>query len=65
MLGRKSIYAEECRAGNFIGVDFEIPQDLTHKLPEEWRTFNREFIPIFLAGHPDKTKITAGVMATN
>ena len=61
MLGRKSIYAEECRAGNFIGVDFEIPQDLTHKLPEEWRTFNREFIPIFLAGHPDKTKITAGL----
>ena len=61
MLGRKSIYAEECFAGNFIGVDFEIPQDLTHKLPEEWRTFNREFIPIFLAGHPDKTKITAGL----
>lgn len=42
-------------------MDFEIPQDLTHKLPEEWRTFNREFIPIFLAGHPDKTKITAGL----
>ena len=61
MLGRKSIYAKECFAGNFIGVDFEIPQDLTQKLPEEWRTFNREFIPIFLEGHPDKTRIGAGL----
>jgi restriction system protein len=61
MLGRKSIHAEECFAGNFVGVDFEIPQDLTHKLPEEWRAFNREFIPIYLEGHPDKTKIGAGL----
>lgn len=61
MLGKKSIYAEECFAGNFIGVNFGITQDLTHKLPEEWRMFNQEFIPIFLAGHPDKTKIGAGL----
>jgi restriction system protein len=61
MLGRKSIYAKECFAGNFIGTDFEIPQDLTHKLPEEWRKFNREFIPIFLTGHPDKTRVSAGL----
>ena len=61
MLGRKSVHAKQGFDGNFIGVDFEIPQDLTHKLPEEWRKFNREFIPIFLAGHPDKTKIGAGL----
>jgi restriction system protein len=61
MLGRKSKHAEECIAGNFIGTDFGIPQDLTHKLPEEWRTFNKEFIPIYLAGHADKTKIAAGL----
>ena len=61
MLGRKSKHAEECFAGNFIGVDFGIAQDLTRKLPEEWRTFNKEFIPIYLAGHPDKTKIAAGL----
>lgn len=61
MLGRTSIYAKECFAGNFIGVDFGINQDLTHKLPDVWRDFNKEFIPIFLAGHPDKTKISAGL----
>lgn len=61
MLGKKSVYAEECFAGNFIGADFGIREDLMGKLPEEWRTFNKEFIPIFLAGQPDKTKIGAGL----
>ncbi len=61
MLGRKSVHAAECFAGNFIGTDFGIHQDLTGKLPEEWRAFNKEFIPIYLAKYPDKTKITAGL----
>ena len=61
MLGAKSAHAEECFAGNFIGADFGIHQDLSQKLPEEWRIFNKEFIPIFLAGHPEKTKIGAGL----
>jgi len=61
MLGQKSVYAAECFAGDFIGTDFDIDQDLTKKLPEEWRAFNREFIPIYLATHPDKTKIGAGL----
>ena len=61
MLGKKSIHAEECFAGNFIGTDFGINQDLTKKLPEEWRAFNKEFIPVYMAAHPDKTKIGAGL----
>lgn len=61
MLGQRSVYAEECFTGNFIGTDFGITQDLTNKLPEEWRAFNKEFIPVFLAANPDKTKIGAGL----
>jgi restriction system protein len=61
MLGRKSVHAEECFAGNFIGADFNITEDLTGKLPEEWRAFNQKFIPVYLATHPDKTKIAAGL----
>lgn len=61
MLGQKSIHAPECFAGNFIGADFEIPQDLKNDLPEDWRTFNKQFIPIYLGSHPDKTKIGAGL----
>jgi restriction system protein len=61
MLGQKSAFAEECFAGNFIGTDFGIMQDLTHKLPDDWRSFNKEFIPVYLAKHPDKNKISAGL----
>jgi len=61
MLGRKSVCAKECVAGNFIGADFDIRQDLSPRLPEDWRTFNREFIPIFLQLHPDKSRIAAGL----
>lgn len=61
MLGRKSAHAAECFAGNFIGTDFGINEDLSRKLPEEWREFNKQFIPIFLAKHPERTKISAGL----
>jgi restriction system protein len=61
MLGAKSVHADKCFKGNFIGTDFDIHQDLTGKLPDDWRTFNREFIPMYLQVHPAKTKIGAGL----
>lgn len=61
MLGRKSAHAEECFAGGFIGTDFGIHEDLSKKLPEDLRAFNKEFIPVLLQTHPDKTKISAGL----
>lgn len=61
MLGKGSVHAAECFAGNFIGADFGINQDLSPKLTEQWRDFNHEFVPIYLAAHPEKTKIGAGL----
>jgi len=61
MLGKGSTYAAECFAGGFIGVDFDLAVDLTNKLPENWRDFNREFIPIYQDRHPAKNKIAAGL----
>ena len=61
MLGKGSIFAAECFSGNFIGADYGIEQDLTGKLRDEWRDFNKEFIPIYLAKHPGKSKIGAGL----
>ncbi|MDW2981866.1 endonuclease NucS domain-containing protein [Rhodanobacter sp. KK11] len=61
MLGRRSVHADECLRGGFIGADFGIEQDLGGRLPDEWREFNKAFIPIYLAGHPDKTRIGAGL----
>lgn len=61
MCGSGSAYADECFAGNFIGTDFDIDQDLTKKLPNELRPFNKEFVPIYLQKHPAKNKIGAGL----
>lgn len=61
MLGRGSVHAKECLAGGFIGTDFGINQDLSNQLPDEWRAFNKVFVPVFLASHPGKTKIGAGL----
>lgn len=61
MLGKGSRHAEECLAGGFIGAGWFGDTDLTGRLPDDWRTFNREFIPLYLANHPDKTKVGAGL----
>lgn len=61
MLGRKSAHAEECYKGNFIGTGFLSHIDLTGKLPVDWRSFNKQYIPLWLAQHPDKTKVAAGL----
>ncbi len=61
MLGKKSSHADEAFKGNFIGADFGFDFDLSNKLPDNWRDFNKEFIPVFLENHPDKTKIAAGL----
>ena len=61
MLGRQSMHAADCFAEGYIGVDFDIAQDLTNELPDDWRQFNVKFRPIFLEVHPDKSKIAAGL----
>jgi restriction system protein len=61
MLGKGSMYSQECREQGFIGADFGIQQDLTGHLPEDWREFNKEFIPVYLQANPGKSKIGAGL----
>ncbi len=61
MLGPRSIYAEECYKGSFIGVDFDIDMDLSSKLPDNWREFNKKFIPVWFEKNPGKSKVSAGL----
>jgi restriction system protein len=61
MLGRKSSFAEEAFKGNYIAAGFFPDKDLTHHLSNNWRDFNKQFIPVFLEQNPDKTKIMAGL----
>lgn len=60
-LGQKGKYAEEAFKGNFIGVDFGLDMDLSNELNEDWREFNKKFIPVYLSKWPHKTKIAAGL----
>jgi len=61
MLGPKSRYADECFKGNFFGASYDINDDLTEKLPDNWKLFNAEYIPIYLGKNKDKTKVAAGL----
>lgn len=61
MLGAKSIYADECFKNNFIGANFGIDQNLNEFLFDNWRDFNKHFIPIWMKLNPQKSKIAAGL----
>lgn len=61
MLGSRSIHATLGREQGFIGADYEINQDLSADLTDNWRDFNQKYRPIFLSGHPEKTMIGAGL----
>ena len=61
MLGRKSVHAQTCNDGEFIGADFGININLKNKFPENWREFNKKYIPVFLENNPGKSKIAAGL----
>lgn len=61
MLGEKSMYAEECFVANCIAAGFIHDQSLKGKLPDQWRAFNKQFIPVYLAANPEKTRIGAGL----
>lgn len=61
MAGRKGIYLEQCRAENYIGVNFSMDIDFAGQLPDNLQEFNKKFIPFFLDKKPEKSKIAAGL----
>jgi len=61
MLGKGGLYADQCRTEGFIGADFGINEDLSKSLPENWREFNKKYIPVLMKANPDKTKVGAGL----
>jgi restriction system protein len=63
MLGQGSREADACRVHGFLGTDYEIREDLTGLLPENWKEFNAQWLPRLLPLH--KNKIAAGLAAAN
>jgi restriction system protein len=61
MLGARSIHANDCFGEEVVGTDFGLTEDLTDKLPEEWRDFNKKFIPTLIQNEPGKSRVSAGL----
>lgn len=61
MLGRGSMYAKKCREEGFIGAGFEVNVDLSDSLYENWRDFNKKFIPLWMGNVPGKSTTAAGL----
>ena len=61
MLGRKSCMADKCHADGFIGVGFLSKVDFSKNLYDEWREFNKKYIPVYLKECPGKSRVAAGL----
>lgn len=61
MLGRQSAYAKVAFEEGIIGIHDNYVDDLGGRLPDDWRSFNKEMIPIYQAKYPEKSKVAAGL----
>ncbi len=61
MLGRGCMYAKECREEGYIGCDFELKQDLSDYLYDNWRDFNKTFVPQLMDISTGRTKVSVGL----
>lgn len=61
MLGRAGKYAKMCREQGYIGADFDINVDLSDSLYDNWRDFNKKYIPIWMNNAPGKSSVAAGL----
>ena len=61
ILGRQHKHFHDCFDGKFVGVGFIPELDLKNDLVDDWREFNKKFIPIYLKNNPDAHKVIAGL----
>lgn len=61
MLGQGSKFAKMCHEEGYIGANFDINIDLSDSLFDNWRDFNKKFIPIWMNNVPGKSTTAAGL----
>lgn len=61
VLGKQHSFAKDCFENGYVGVNFNMDIDFSNDLPENWRDFNRKYIPEYLSRHPDASKVKAGL----
>lgn len=61
MLGRHSVYSEECFKGGYICLNDNVNEDLSVSGRADRKEFNKQFGPVLLKTHPEKTKVAVGM----
>ena len=61
ILGRQHKHFSDCFEGNFIGVGFIPEIDFKNDLVDDWREFNKKFVPVFIKNNPNAHKVKAGL----
>ena len=61
MLGQGSKFAKMCHEEGYIGANFDINIDLSDSLFDNWRDFNKKYIPIWMNIVPGKSTTAAGL----
>ena len=61
VLGKQHMFFSDCFESSYIGVDFSMDIDFSNDLPDNWRKFNKKYIPEYLERHPGASKIKAGL----
>ena len=59
--GRDHQWFDHFHKGNYIAVGFTLDIDLSKHLYENWRDFNKKFIPEIIKRQPKKTRVAAGL----
>jgi len=61
MPGGKSMHLEECLRRGFIGVDFNLNDDITKYIDHNWETFKKKFKPYYKSLNPEKSNVAIGL----
>ena len=65
MLGSKSVFAENCFNEKWFGGDWDFSESLEKELPENFRDFNKKYVPIYLSKFPKTSKVGAGLICSS
>ena len=55
------MHLEECLRRGFIGVDFNLNDDITKYIDHNWETFKKKFKPYYKSLNPEKSNVAIGL----
>ena len=63
MPGGKSAHLNDCLKGEFIGIDFDLKDELSDFINYDWEAFKKKFKPYYKNLNPEKSNIAIGLHA--